>query len=66
MEEIKLVIGGNYSPKEYAELIGVEPSRITQLKKKLVTVSFSRKWFVKHCEENLKLFENPSHNAKRK
>ena len=54
------------SPSEYAKLVGVAPSRITQLKKQLKTKTIGKHWFVLDCAENLKLFKNPSHNSNRK
>ena len=54
--------GNTYSPSRYAKGKGVKPPRITKLKDQLVKKEFGGKWFVVHCEENDKLFDNPAHN----
>lgn len=58
--------GDRLRPGKYADLKNVHPSRITALKSKLKTETAFGVLFIVHCKENDKLFDNPSHNSKRK
>lgn len=66
--EKKYEYGDKLRTSKYAQLKGVTPARVSQLKKsnKLKTSNEHGIELVLHCKENDLLFDNPSHNSKRK
>lgn len=60
--------GDKLRTNKYAELKGVTPARVSQLKrsKKLKIFIEHGIELVLHCKENDLLFVNPSHNSNRK